>query len=172
MNDNNGSQLRLKGHLLERLDSNNACAHCWHEDKVAMTMLLASVEAASSSTCLWRGRKPEKCRRHHHQAPNIIKHQKVNIIKHHYSYKSNTSPPPPTSLNHTNSQPFNLIPSKKTYWAWQELFVPRQVALVVARILANPCWQPMLLSLHVVPCGSNWCQVPLPIGFHVWYICT
>jgi len=150
----------LKGLLLKWLDSNKACAHCWHEDKVAMTVLLASVEAASSSTCLWCGRKSEKCRhhhqgRHHHQASNIIEHQ-TSILSQ-INYKSNINPSP-TSLNHSKSQPFSLS-------AWKQeisCFVPRQVALVVARILANPCWQPMLLSLHVVPSRSNrmvWCSI-------------
>ena len=153
----------LKGLLLKWLDSNKACAHCWHEDKVAMTVLLASVEAASSSTCLWCGRKSEKCCHHQTSTSSDTKNQtSSNIII--IINPTSTINPSPTSLNHSKSQPFVFQTEKSC-------FVPRQVALVVARILANPCWQPMLLSLHVAPCRQiEWCDVPLPIGFHVWYM--
>lgn len=144
----------LKGLLLKFLDSNKACAHCWHEDTVAMTVLLASVEAASSSTCLWCGGKSEKCRHHQTSTSSNTKNQtSSNII---IITNPTSTPPPYPSINlNLNHLSFSL----------KGVVFPRQVALVVARILANPCWQPLLLSLHVVPCRQiKWCHVPLPIG--------
>lgn len=131
----------LKEHLLKRLDSNKACAHCWHEDKVAMTVLLASVEASSSSTCLWCGRKSEKCRHHHHgrnhhPASNIIQHQTSLLSQINYNSNINSSPTSSITLI-LNHFPWSL---KKPIEPERNCFVPRQVALVVARILANPCW--------------------------------
>lgn len=96
---------------------------------------------------------------------NLIKHQKSNIIKHHYHYKSNINPSP-LSLNQSKSQPFVFQPERSCFSTPSGSSSRKDSCQSMLAAAASIPARSALPSNQMVSCSIT----HRPIGFHVWYM--